>query len=62
MGEVNLRTVLHKEIPEDPELRRKWNQLVLQMEHPQVFYTCEWALAVQAAYRASLNPLLFLGY
>jgi CelD/BcsL family acetyltransferase involved in cellulose biosynthesis len=32
------------------------------MERPQVFYTCEWALAVQTAYRASLKPLLFLGY
>jgi len=27
-----------------------------------VFYTCEWALAVQSAYRASLTPLLVLGY
>ena len=27
-----------------------------------MFYTCEWALAVQAAYRASLKPLLLLGY
>jgi len=27
-----------------------------------VFYTCEWALAMQSAYRASLTPLLFLGY
>ena len=27
-----------------------------------MFYTYEWALAVQAAYRASLRPLLLLGY
>lgn len=32
------------------------------MERPQVFYTCEWALAMQSAYRASLKPLLLLGY
>src|SRR5271169_1553765 len=32
------------------------------MERPEVFYTWEWALAVQSAYRASLKPLLFLGY
>ena len=32
------------------------------MELPKVFYTCEWALAVQSAYEASLKPLLFLGY
>lgn len=27
-----------------------------------MFYTCEWALAVQSAYQASLKPLLLLGY
>jgi len=27
-----------------------------------VFYTCEWALAVEAAYPSSLKPLLLLGY
>ena len=32
------------------------------MNHPQVFYTAEWALAMQAAYGASLKPLLLLGY
>lgn len=32
------------------------------MELPKVFYTWEWALAVQSAYQASLKPLLFLGY
>jgi CelD/BcsL family acetyltransferase involved in cellulose biosynthesis len=43
-------------------LLQRWNDLVLQMERPQVFYTCEWALAVQSAYQAALKPLLFLGY
>src|ERR1700688_976334 len=32
------------------------------MEKPEVFYTCEWALAVQHAYHDSLKPLLLLGY
>jgi CelD/BcsL family acetyltransferase involved in cellulose biosynthesis len=32
------------------------------MERPKVFYTCEWALAVQSAYQASRKILLFLGY
>lgn len=41
---------------------RQWNELALQMERPEVFYTCEWAHAVQAAYCSSLKPLLFLGY
>lgn len=57
-----MRIVLHREIPEDPELHRQWNAIALQTERPQVFYTSEWALAMQAAYRASLKPLLFLGY
>lgn len=59
---MSLRIVLHREIPEDPALLRQWNDVALRMERPAVFYTCEWALAMQAAYRASLTPLLFLGY
>jgi CelD/BcsL family acetyltransferase involved in cellulose biosynthesis len=57
-----LRIVLHREIPNDPILRQQWNDLVLQMEPPEVFYTFEWAYATQAAYSASLQPLLFLAY
>lgn len=59
---MSLRIVLHREIPEDPELHRQWNALVPQMERPEVFYTCEWALALQSAYQAAAKPLLFLGY
>ena len=33
-----------------------------RVDRPQVFYTYEWALAVQRAYRATLRPLLFLSY
>jgi CelD/BcsL family acetyltransferase involved in cellulose biosynthesis len=62
MGESRLRLVLLKEIPEDAELRRQWNALVLREEQPQVFYTYEWALAVHRAYNATLRPLLFLAY
>jgi CelD/BcsL family acetyltransferase involved in cellulose biosynthesis len=61
-GQVSLRIVLLRDIPEDSTLLHRWNDLVLQMEHPQVFYTCEWALAVQAAYHASQKPVLLLGY
>jgi CelD/BcsL family acetyltransferase involved in cellulose biosynthesis len=57
-----LRLVLLKEILEDGELRRQWNQLALRVEQPQVFYTYEWALAVYRAYHQSLHPLLFLAY
>lgn len=59
---MSLRIVLHREIPDDPRLQRQWNDVALQVERPEVFYTCEWALAVQSAYRASLKPLLVLGY
>jgi len=59
---VSLRIVPLRKISEEPSLLRRWNDLVLQMERPEVFYTCEWALAVQSAYQASLKPLLFLGY
>jgi len=59
---VSLRIVLHREIPEVPKLHSQWNDVALRMERPEVFYTVEWALAVQSAYRASLKVMLFLGY
>jgi CelD/BcsL family acetyltransferase involved in cellulose biosynthesis len=57
-----LRLVLHREIPDDDILARQWNELVQQMECPEVFYTFEWALAVSRAYRDSITPLLILAY
>ncbi len=57
-----MRLALLKEIPEDEGLRLQWNGLLEHTDHPQVFYTYEWALAVQRAYRMSLHPLLFLAY
>jgi CelD/BcsL family acetyltransferase involved in cellulose biosynthesis len=58
-----LQVILHREIPEDDgALRRQWNKLVFQMESPEVFYTYEWALAVQRAYRSSMLPLMMLAY
>jgi CelD/BcsL family acetyltransferase involved in cellulose biosynthesis len=57
-----LRLILLREIPEDHDLQRQWNALVMRSEGPQVFYTYEWALAVQRAYSSTLHPLLFLGY
>lgn len=57
-----MRLVLHKEIPEDADLRREWNALALAAEQSQVFYTWEWAMAVYRAYHATLRPLLFLAY
>lgn len=57
-----MRLVLHREIPQDNNLARQWNELVRQMESPEVFYTFEWALAVSRAYRDSITPLLILAY
>jgi CelD/BcsL family acetyltransferase involved in cellulose biosynthesis len=64
LREVNrtLRLVQLREIPEDANLRQQWNALVQRVDQPQVFYTYEWSLAVQRAYRATLHPLLFLAY
>jgi CelD/BcsL family acetyltransferase involved in cellulose biosynthesis len=52
-------TVL-KAIPEDPELCGAWNNLVLGMENPEVFFTHQWALAVTRGFREKQSPLLFL--
>ena len=59
---LSLRLVLHREIPDDPRLQRQWNSLVEPMERPEVFYTWEWAFAMQSAYRGAFTPLLFLAY
>lgn len=58
----SLRVQVFSRIPEDPNLRLRWNALVRAADQPQVFYTYEWALAVQNAYHASLRPLLFVAY
>ena len=56
-----LRISVLREIPDDPGLRDQWNALAAQVHRPQVFYTYEWARAVQIALRESLpSPLLLL--
>ncbi len=57
-----LRLVVLREIPEDAELRRQWDALVDHVDQPQVFYTYEWAVAVQSAYSQTLHPLVILAY
>ena len=57
-----LRLEILREIPEQAELRERWNALVFRLDRPQVFYTYEWALAVQRAYSQTLPPLLILAY
>ncbi len=57
-----MRVTVLEEIPEDSALARGWNQLVERMEHPEVFFTYQWALAVSRTFQATLTPLLFLMY
>ena len=55
-----MHIVLHRNIPDDPILCCRWNELVGEMEQSQVFYKYEWALAVDRAYHEPLQPLLIL--
>jgi CelD/BcsL family acetyltransferase involved in cellulose biosynthesis len=57
-----VRIVVREEIEEDSELRRAWNDLAMRMERPEIFYTYDWAIAVQRAYGQTLRPFLVLGY
>jgi len=57
-----MRFLVLREIPEDERLCCQWNELAQQVERPEVFYTYEWALAVQRSYEASMTPLVFLAY
>ena len=57
-----MRLVLRSDIPNDVSLGRQWNDLVHQMECPEVFYTYEWALAVHRTFGTDITPLLVLAY
>jgi CelD/BcsL family acetyltransferase involved in cellulose biosynthesis len=57
-----VRVTVLKEIPEDPDLSEAWNTLVLAMDHPEVFFTYQWALAASRGFQKHLSPLLFLMY
>lgn len=54
-----MRTELLKTVENNESLREEWNKLVLKMEVPQVFFTWEWASAVERAFRESLEPWIF---
>jgi CelD/BcsL family acetyltransferase involved in cellulose biosynthesis len=55
-----VRVTVLNEIPEDPQLCEAWNNLVLRMENPEVFFTYQWALAASRSFHTNLSPLLFL--
>ena len=57
-----LRISVLSEIPDDPALCQQWNALVSEMPCPQVFYTYEWARAVNVAMGDTLRPLLLLAH
>ena len=57
-----MQLVFRREVPDDTHLASQWNALLQQMEHPDIFYTYEWALAVQCAYSDSVAPLLIIAY
>lgn len=50
------------DLPEQGNLRDRWDALVLQMEKPEVFYTWEWAAAVVRAYGSKLQPWIGTAY
>jgi len=49
-------------VPEDPQIVLAWNDLVFQMERPEIFFTQQWALAASRAYLNSFSPLILLVY
>ena len=57
-----MKVVVLEEIPEDPEIVAAWNNLVFRMDHPEVFFTHQWALAATRAFSDSFRPLTFLAY
>jgi len=49
-----------KTLEGEETLREEWNRLVLEMEVPQVFFTYEWALALERSFQSSTQPLIFI--
>lgn len=57
-----MKIVRLNEIPQDEMLSKEWNELVFQMEQPEVFYTYEWAMAASTEFSTAATPLLILIY
>ena len=57
-----MRAIVSREVAAGDGLRASWNSLLNQIENAQVFYTYEWAIAVERAYASILKPLVFLFY
>ena len=57
-----MRVVIHRNVPDDVGLRQQWNALAAEMDRPEVFYTHEWAVAMERAYGDLRVPWLLLQY
>lgn len=57
-----MRLTWTHELPAQPEFRELWNELVFQMEKPEVFYTWEWAAAVVSALKGGALPWIATAY
>jgi CelD/BcsL family acetyltransferase involved in cellulose biosynthesis len=55
-----MRLVAMRKVPEEEGLRQQWSALVLETNRPEVFYTWQWARAVEHAYGSAFTPLLYL--
>lgn len=55
-----MKIEIHRRIPEDERIRAAWNDLVGRTERPEVFYTWEWAKAMEYAYAQERSPLLLM--
>lgn len=53
-------TTVLEEIPHSEEFASAWNELVLQMEQPEVFLTHEWTSSVVASFEQSIRPFLIV--
>ena len=54
---MGARLEVFRTVPADAEFRQQWNALAQSMEHPEVFYTWEWAAAVSRSF-AEVRPLI----
>lgn len=57
-----MRLVRFDTMPRGDDFRGQWNELVLAMESPEVFYTWEWSEAVWRAYGPSFRPMLLAAF
>lgn len=55
-----MKATILESIPEDKETILAWNNLVFQMELPEVFYTQQWAWAASRAFSDRFSPLTLL--